>query len=38
MMIRQPDALTGDLVERLTEQVAAKKSMPAGQRAEADLL
>jgi hypothetical protein len=29
MMIRQPDALTGDLVERLAEQVAVKKSMPA---------
>jgi hypothetical protein len=29
MMIRQPDALTGDLVERLAEQLAAKKSMPA---------
>jgi len=29
MMIRQPDALTDDLVERLAEQVAAKKSMPA---------
>jgi hypothetical protein len=29
MMIRQPDALTGDLVERLAEHVAAKKSMPA---------
>jgi hypothetical protein len=29
MMIRQPDTLTGDLVESLTDQVAAKKSMPA---------
>ena len=29
MMIRQPDALTADLVERLAEQVAVKKSMPA---------
>ena len=28
MMIRQPDGLSGDLVERLAEQVAAKKSMP----------
>jgi len=29
MMIRQHDTLTGDLVERLAEQVALKKSMPA---------
>ena len=29
MMIRQPDTLTGELVERLAEQVAAKKSIPA---------
>jgi hypothetical protein len=29
MMIRQPDAVTGDLCARLTDEVAAKKSIPA---------
>ena len=29
MMIRQPDAVTGELLARLAEEVAAKKSMPA---------
>ena len=29
MMIRQPDAVTGDLFARLSDEVAAKKSMPA---------
>jgi hypothetical protein len=28
MMIRQPDAVTGDLVARLADEVAATKSMP----------
>lgn len=28
MMIRQPDAVTGDLVARLADKVAANKSMP----------
>jgi hypothetical protein len=28
MMIRQPDAVTGDLVARLADEVAANKSMP----------
>ena len=28
MMIRQPDAVTGDLSARLADEVAAKKSMP----------
>jgi hypothetical protein len=28
MMIRQPDAVTGDLLARLSDEVAAKKSMP----------
>lgn len=28
MMIRQPDAVTGDLVTRLADEVAANKSMP----------
>jgi hypothetical protein len=29
MMIRQPKAVTGDMVERLADQVAAKKTIPA---------
>jgi hypothetical protein len=29
MMIRQPDLVTGDLVERLAAEVSAKKSLPA---------
>jgi hypothetical protein len=29
MMIRQPDAVTGDLLARLSDEVATKKSMPA---------
>jgi hypothetical protein len=29
MMIRQPDAVTADLIARLTDEVAAKKSIPA---------
>lgn len=29
MMIRQPDAVTGDLVAQLADEVATKKSMPA---------
>lgn len=29
MMIRQPDAVTGDLVARFADEVATKKSMPA---------
>jgi hypothetical protein len=29
MMIRQPDAVTGDLLARLADEVATKKSMPA---------
>jgi len=29
MMIRQPDAVTGDLLAHLADEVAAKKSMPA---------
>jgi hypothetical protein len=28
-MIRQPDAVTGDLATRLVDEVATKKSMPA---------
>jgi hypothetical protein len=29
MMIRQPDLVTGDLVERLAAEVSAKKALPA---------
>jgi hypothetical protein len=29
MMIRQPDAVTGDLVARTADEIATKKSMPA---------
>lgn len=29
MMIRQPDAITADLIGRLANDVAAKKSIPA---------
>jgi hypothetical protein len=32
MMIRQPDAVTGDLVGHLADEVAAKKSMPVARK------
>ena len=32
MMIRQPDAVTGDLLAQLADEVATKKSMPAAKK------
>ncbi|RYP88638.1 hypothetical protein EKO23_01750 [Nocardioides guangzhouensis] len=32
LMIRQPDAVTGELVERLADEVSVRKSMPAARK------
>jgi hypothetical protein len=38
MMIRQPDSVTAELVERLTAEVAARKSLPAARKLRLDRL